>query len=262
MQFRNVDYDNSLSPFVKSIAIYESKEKHSKTDLPFFADGFPGLVYHESPNGLYVYPHNKPMPRLFIYGQTITPINIRVTGCFQMIVFQLYPFTLKSLFTLDPKSIQDSCCDLSMGDIDFLEAKHLEIGAGKKASIKINMLTEYIVDLIEAKKENIDHAVYKATQKILSEKGKLNIDEIARTVYLSKRTFERRFLSETGLSPKQFSKIIQFQNSLIQLSSRDFDYLTDIVYENGYADQSHFIRVFKSFTGKTPKSFVRLSLEN
>jgi AraC-like DNA-binding protein len=30
-----------------------------------------------------------------------------------------------------------------------------------------------------------------------------------------------------------------------------------VVYQNGYADQSHFIRVFKSFTGKTPGQFTR-----
>jgi AraC-like DNA-binding protein len=66
---------------------------------------------------------------------------------------------------------------------------------------------------------------------------------------------ERRFLSETGLSPKQFAKIIQFQNSLTQLSVKDYTSLTDVVYQNGFSDQSHFIKVFKAFTGKTPKAF-------
>jgi len=51
--------------------------------------------------------------------------------------------------------------------------------------------------------------------------------------------------------------IIQFQNSLTQLTIKDYTILTDVVYNNGYADQSHFIRVFKSFTGKTPKNFAK-----
>ena len=75
---------------------------------------------------------------------------------------------------------------------------------------------------------------------------------------LNERTLERRFLNEVGLSPKQFSKIIQFQLSLEQLTLKDFTKLTDIVYENGFADQSHFIKVFKAFTGKTPKTFKKL----
>jgi len=40
-----------------------------------------------------------------------------------------------------------------------------------------------------------------------------------------------------------------------QLTQKNFTKLTDIVYKNGYADQSHFVKVFKSFTGKTPKAF-------
>ena len=90
---------------------------------------------------------------------------------------------------------------------------------------------------------------------IISSKGQEDINTISKKFNASKRTLERRFFSETGLSPKQFAKIIQFSSSMDQLTTKDFSKLTDIVYENGYADQSHFIRVFKSFTGKTPKAF-------
>ena len=40
-----------------------------------------------------------------------------------------------------------------------------------------------------------------------------------------------------------------------RVAGKDYTTLTDIVYENGFADQSHFIKVFKAFTGKTPKAF-------
>jgi AraC-like DNA-binding protein len=33
--------------------------------------------------------------------------------------------------------------------------------------------------------------------------------------------------------------------------------LTDVSYACGYADQAHFIRDFKRFTGESPKNFIK-----
>jgi len=262
MKFQNIEFDKALSPFVKSIMVFESIEADVKTNLPFFADGFPGLMFHETPNGLYVNPHKKRMPQLFIYGQTIEPIEIEISGSFQMIVFQLYPFTLKTLFSIDPKSINDNCYDLSFDKVQsenkIISGLHLT----EDLQSRINTLTNYVAELVETKKTNFDNAINSVIKIVLSAKGKCSLTETAKAVHLTKRTFERRFLSETGLTPKQFAKIIQFQNSLTQLSVKDYTTLTDVVYQNGFADQSHFIRVFKSFTGKTPKQFVTNKGEN
>jgi AraC-like DNA-binding protein len=242
--------------------VFECDEGDTKTNLPFFADGFPGLIYHETPDGLYVNPHKKRMPQLFIYGQTIEPIEIEISGKFQMIVFQLYPFTLKSLFGIDPKSINDDCYDLSNDKIQSKNNVLIDLSLSKDFLSRIIILTTYITELVEERKTNLDNAIYLAIKKILAARGKCNLSETAREVNLTKRTFERRFLSETGLKPKKFANIIQFQSSLTQLSVKDYTILNDIVYQNGFADQSHFIRVFKSFTGKTPKQFATVKIVN
>jgi AraC-like DNA-binding protein len=62
------------------------------------------------------------------------------------------------------------------------------------------------------------------------------------------------FLRYTGLTPKLYTKINRFQNSL-QLVGRKDATLTSIAYDCGYFDQSHFIREFKSFTGITPSVY-------
>jgi YesN/AraC family two-component response regulator len=41
------------------------------------------------------------------------------------------------------------------------------------------------------------------------------------------------------------------------LTENDFCMLTDIGLDSGYADQSHFIRTFKKYTGKTPSNFLK-----
>jgi AraC-like DNA-binding protein len=256
MDFKAITPDKSISLFVKNILLFEEEDNQQKTILPFFADGYPGLIFHETPNGLYVNPHKKRMPPLFVYGQTIKPIEIEIYGTYQMVVFQLFPFTLKSLFSVDPKSINDYCYDLSLDNTKTQHHILSELSLQKNLSSRISLLTSYISELVDAKRNNLNNAIYLAITKIILAKGRCKLTDMADELYLTKRTFERKFLAETGLLPKQFAKIIQFQNSLLQLSVKDFTFLTDVVYENGFADQSHFIRVFKSYTGKTPKQFV------
>jgi len=109
MNFKTVNPDKSLSLFVKSIMVFEEAEPNLKTVLPFFADGYPGLMLQDTENGLFVNPYNKKMPFLFLYGQTIKPIELVINGAYKLIIFQLYPFVLKSFFNVSAKDINDGC---------------------------------------------------------------------------------------------------------------------------------------------------------
>jgi AraC-like DNA-binding protein len=45
------------------------------------------------------------------------------------------------------------------------------------------------------------------------------------------------------------------------LKTGQFDNLTDVAFENDFADQSHFIRSFKEFTQLTPKDYIKSGLK-
>jgi AraC-like DNA-binding protein len=84
------------------------------------------------------------------------------------------------------------------------------------------------------------------------------VENVASRFGISARYMQQLFVQYTGLSPKLYSQINRFQNSL-QLVREGNDSLTSIAYECGYADQSHFIKEFKTFTGSTPSGY---SIEN
>lgn len=257
MNFQNIVPDKSISLFVKSVLIFEENDPKQKTNLPFFADGYPGLMFQETENGLLVNPHKKLMPVFFLYGQTIKPIELEIKGAYTLIVFQLYPFVLRKFFKVVPQTINDNCYDLEqLQEIDIStfikQIKTLKTTIGKTENI-----TSLLYQLFQTRKQTLDFKVKQVIEFILKTKGQESIITLASKLKLNERTLERRFLNEVGLSPKQFSKIIQFQLSLEQLTLKDFTKLTDIVYENGFADQSHLIKVFKAFTGKTPKTFKK-----
>lgn len=256
MNFQTIIPDKSISLFVKNIWVFESEENNATTNLPFFADGFPGLMFHQSENGLTVKPHDKKMPEIFVYGQTINPIVLEISGSYSILVFQLYPFVLQTFFGILPQSINDNCYYLDNAD-NKITALNLELILCKTVNEKIDIISNLLLHYFETKKQNLDLEIRQAIAEIIDAKGQVPIRAIAEKQKINLRTFERRFLKETGLSPKQFAQILQFQASLEQLSIKNYTKLTDIVYENGFADQSHFIKVFKAFTGKTPKKFSK-----
>lgn len=255
MTFETLSPDPSIALFVKNILIFEEEEPDVKTILPFFADGYPGLIFQETTNGLWVNPHNKFMPPLFLYGQTIKPIELVMTGPYKLIVFQLYPFVLKSFFSVDPQDLNDTCYNLEqLADnlgTDLLEQLKQTTDVQKRTKLISGLLHA----LFQNKQEELDLAIAHAIQKIIRKKGQVLISDLYNELHLTERTFERRFSRSVGVTAKQFSKMIQFQRSLEQLTVKDYTKLTDIVYANGFADQSHFIKVFKAFTGKTPLAF-------
>lgn len=242
-----------LSLFLKSILILEETQ-NQKTTLPFFADGYPGLIFQQTDNGLIIHPHNKKMPSLFLYGQTIKPIEMVLDGPYQLIICQLHPFVLKSFFDVPTHEIRDECYDLlqMQNGSEIVDALTQANDTEARIEIIINLLS----DIFERKRQLLDLTIAKSIQTIISSKGQINIRELCGQLHLTERTFERRFLKEVGVSAKQFAQINQFQQSLQQLTLKEFTKLSDVVYANGFADQSHFIRVFKAFTGKTPKKFT------
>ena len=49
----------SLDPYVKDIFLIENNDEKIENNLPFYADGYPGIVYSESKNEFLLQPENK-----------------------------------------------------------------------------------------------------------------------------------------------------------------------------------------------------------
>ncbi len=257
MDTQNISPNQSIALFVKNILIFDNKD-HKETVLPFFADGYPGLMYHQTERGLTIQPHEKKMPPIFLYGQTIKPISIEVNGPFQIIIFQFYPFVLRAFWGINPEDINDSCYNLYNNTNKKINEVSSEILLASTIQEKVSIISNLLLGYFEEKRNNLDFSIRGVIQYIIDSKGILTIREIAGKEKLNIRTLERRFIKETGISAKQFAKIVQFQASLDQLTTKDFRKINDIVYANGFSDQSHFIRVFKAFTGVTPHTYRKM----
>lgn len=84
-----------------------------------------------------------------------------------------------------------------------------------------------------------------------------NLNEVASTVKLSKKTIIEQFNEHLGISPVKFIHVKTIIESLRLLKSNKNVNLTGLAYDLGFYDQSHFIRVFKSCMAMTPSEYVR-----
>jgi AraC-like DNA-binding protein len=88
---------------------------------------------------------------------------------------------------------------------------------------------------------------------IHSTNGQISIYELSKRHFTTVRQLERNFKRFIGLSPKEYSNIIRFQNalSLIKKSNQNRS-LLDIAFECGYYDHSHLTNEIKRNTGLSP----------
>jgi AraC-like DNA-binding protein len=86
-------------------------------------------------------------------------------------------------------------------------------------------------------------------------KGQISAATLSEKLFITPKTLERKFSTMVGKTPKQFMRIVRFQNIINTFSAANSTILTEIAYANGFFDQAHFIKDFKSFSGYTPKDF-------
>jgi AraC-like DNA-binding protein len=101
----------------------------------------------------------------------------------------------------------------------------------------------------------IDPLIIHAARQISSNAGNIRIRDLVQTLSISRDAFEKRFRQSIGTSPKRFSSIVRMRK--LVKAGKDEKSLTELAYDFGYFDQSHFIKDFKLFTGKTPSSFFK-----
>lgn len=93
--------------------------------------------------------------------------------------------------------------------------------------------------------------------RILQFGGNEKIDAMFRETGLSKRTFERRFQEQIGMSAKLFSRLVRFQAALDGKARCPHKSWTFVAQECGYFDQMHLIHDFEEFTAECPGDVLR-----
>lgn len=204
--------------------------------------------------------HSIIQPRSFVFGQITTPLEIAPTGITGIIAARFYPDGFISFSSFPIKQMENKAVPLNiLFDDDCLQLESKVINA-KDNDERMQVLGHFLSNKLN-EKESIDTAIKTSILTLIQSNGDITIETLSDKISVNRRQLERKFSSLIGLSPKQLSKVIRLQKTLKMLYQNNTRSLTDIAYENGYFDQSHFIKDFKDFTGVSPKDFYSENLK-
>lgn len=110
-------------------------------------------------------------------------------------------------------------------------------------------LNEFYVNRIRKR----DNPLQSILEDIYKSNGQLTIYELAKRNHTTVRHLERNFKTHIGISPKEYSNIIRFQNALTVIKNSDGKRsLLDIAFECGFYDHAHLANDIKRNTGLAP----------
>jgi AraC-like DNA-binding protein len=213
-------------------------------------DGFPEIIFHfGDPYEINLDGKWEKQARSLLAGQIRKFFWLRNTGKASMLGVKLNPSCLTQVFDFNMSEFTDRVED--MGQIKNPGLKELESRVRESSSFESQI--ENITHYFENIKYEI-HPVNRALEKVFESRGMNSVSDLANELKISERQLERIFKQYVGLSPKFYSRIIRF-STIFQLKEQGDPNWIDLTYESGFADQSHFIRNFKAFTGEDPSSY-------
>ena len=188
-----------------------------------------------------------------IQAQGTTYRRYATTESFGIFGAYLFPFALPKLFSLPANDFTNTPIDLELVvGADGRELDERMIAAASNEQ-RVDFASEFLHARLNRSCRDLP-STHLAVHSVLDAKGNVSISALARDHAVSTRQFERRFKEMAGLPPKLYSRVIRFQAATQYKLSGARD-LTDIAYDCGYYDQSHFINDFREFSGYTPKEY-------
>lgn len=116
----------------------------------------------------------------------------------------------------------------------------------------LDAFTANMFDYIPEKNHEI---IKKAIQYISQHFSEdLTLEQVAGHVHLNAAYFSSMFKQSTGSSFKEYLNMVRIEESKRLLANTDYT-IIDIAIAAGFEDQSYFSKVFKKYTGLTPRQY-------
>lgn len=133
--------------------------------------------------------------------------------------------------------------------------RELAILVAKFFAIDIDRDSQNAFAIFKGQMAHTDEAIKKAQDYIEQNiEGRISISELADSVVISRRSFERRFKQATNNSVLEYIQRIK-----IEAAKRSFEKsrknISEVMYEVGYTDIKAFRTTFKKVTGLTPNEY-------
>jgi AraC-like DNA-binding protein len=205
-------------------------------------------------------------PDCFIQGIHTHIVRVNYTGQQHLFGIRLKPFAVRNLLGVIPSEFKNQSVDLTLIDPRFRSLWH-QLAEVHSFQERVELVheffevSEYFQCLRSQKLSNwFDHFGPVINDQYKPDVGDRDfftfetVSSLANKVSFSQRHLSRKAKELFGLNAEELIRYKKFLR-VVELIHRGSYSLTEISYLAGFHDQSHFIRVFKSFTGMTPRIY-------
>jgi AraC-like DNA-binding protein len=205
----------------------------------------------KTPNGDW-----KTIGNALLFGGNSQPLGVRVKGPFQIAGFAVRPSAWRALFSQPASNFVNDVVPLSDAWGDVADKLVSDIGRARTDAAMVKAMERAVrAQLQKVKKPKVDPkiALFEAIARV---DCTTKVEDIANTLQLSVRQFERRCHAVWGLSPKAIlrrSRFLDMTESMRGMSAPGEEILATLKY----FDQSHLNREFWHFAGMTPGKFAK-----
>lgn len=241
MEYKEIKPCTTLESFIHSF--WELKgNKNDRQWERNFPDGCAGLVVNLGDNCI---TENGAVTMLFgqtyVVGAMTSYKDSLIDSDTHLLGVCLKPATFANFYNYAPQH------ELINNTIEFEKSNSFDID--KILIDPFHYFNQFFTNRIKVKSNHLQSVIH----DIKHSKGQLSINELSKRNYITVRQLERSFKTHIGISPKEYSNIVRFQNALdmIKKPNENKSFL-DIAIECGFYDQSHLANEIKRHTGMTP----------
>lgn len=247
--YREIAPTAGLEPYILSFWEFAVADHLSgPVDYEIFPDGCSSLFYfRNTERGISV---------IGISGLQLETIKRPVFGGDRFWGMRLSPAACCAILRFDPSELLRTSVPKTADEVPHLADGLIEdLTSASEFEDFVGIVQNRIGELIAAGCSS-DDVIANAVKLMAGSPGEIRVDQLAETLGLSTRQFQRRFKASSGLSPKQFLRTVRMRATAVGLvENRDQDWASRAA-ELGFSDQAHLTHEFVSITNRSPKSFA------
>ena len=245
----------SIAEYIRTVLILEGCSSSYTMQQPIFTNGMPALLCRTEKDAA----GSENIVQLTLFGKCTPPGCWAINNNTTVVIYFFKPFALSGLFNIPAAKLLKKPIDLHNWNAHTTNALRTQLIYAASTERKIEVLDNLLIHQFHQNKRECEIIKY-ATDQIMCDPTPEILSAILKDLKLGERSFQRIFKKYVGISANQYRRICQFQLSFTQVRTKQFNKLTDVAYDNGFSDQSHFIRSFREFTHISPNTYLKNGL--